>query len=848
MMVNEDLNANQLAFVRCDKNALLLASAGTGKTKSIAAKVARLIHEKGIDSERILCLSFTNKACEQMRERILNDIGNVALKATIKTFHAFCFEIIAEEKQRTTGLSLEQTIYDEEDCLEVVKSFSEANAEWVQKFINAIKEARIEKGIFTGNDVSDCLQAADELSEEEKTALSKSFGKRSGLWEGFFEEKEDLIRSYQSSLDENHAFDFNDLVSGAYLLFQDPNVVQRWQDKYSFICIDEAQDTSLAEYRLLKKLFGQSQIALCGDFFQTIYQWRGSRPEVILEDFRKHYAPMLFSFDTNYRSTQTLVEAGFGLLQSLFGRQVEAFYPEGVVAARSEVGQPIEIKRTRNPESEAKAIYDKVVSLRATYELSSMCILTRSNNYGLAIASYFRSQSAKLNCFLIGDLKFFRQPEIKDALAFLRLLVNPHDSLSVARIAEKYISGVGPVTLNALYNDLKQAPGLTLADFVSLGTLLSGDPYTPLLVALEQGNVVVFDTETTGLDVNRDEIVQISAERIDGQGRVIATFNRFIHPSISVGSSFAIHGYSDDFLAEHGEEAALVLQDFLAFIQNCLLVGHNVAFDCGILFSELRRYHIASEGLPRYFDTCAMARSIYPIGPKNYKLAYLSQGYFHFEHVSSHQADDDVAATVELLLKMTRESLVPGALSRQQIIAKYAHRFRKFAIALDDLTRDYDRFSIDQLVEKIINTMQIREHYAKVDRSGPALDNLIAIATASKDSAFSTREAIQEFLNTASLSNTEIDALCKNKDMLPIITVHQAKGAEFQVVFLAGASANHFPNYYGDPEEEKRIFYVAVTRAKERLFITYASRNDNGFSQTPSPYLDLLPSKDVLWD
>jgi DNA helicase-2/ATP-dependent DNA helicase PcrA len=84
--------------------------------------------------------------------------------------------------------------------------------------------------------------------------------------------------------------------------------------------------------------------------------------------------------------------------------------------------------------------------------------------------------------------------------------------------------------------------------------------------------------------------------------------------------------------------------------------------------------------------------------------------------------------------------------------------------------------------------------------------------------------------------------------MLPIITVHQAKGAEFQVVFLAGASANHFPNYYGDPEEEKRIFYVAVTRAKERLFITYASRNDNGFSQTPSPYLDLLPSKDVLWD
>lgn len=847
-MEKEALNENQLAFVRCDRNALLLASAGTGKTKSVAAKVSRLINEKGMDSSQILCLSFTNKACEQMRERILTDVSGAAFKSTIKTFHAFCFQIIAEEKQRTTGLFPEQTIYDEDDCLEVVKSFSEADAEWVQKFINAIKEARIVKEIFTGNDVSDCLQAADALTEEEKAALRKSFGKRAGLLEDFFAKKEIFLRSYQGVLFENHASDFNDLVSGVYLLFRNPSTVKRWQDKYSFICIDEAQDTSLAEYRLLKTLFGQSQIALCGDFFQTIYQWRGSKPEEIIRDYRKFYAPTLFSFDINYRSTQTLVDAGFHLLQSLFGPKVETFYPDGVVAARSEVGLPIEIKRTADLESEAKAIYDKVFSLRNTYELSSMCVLTRSNNYGLDIATYFRSQAEKLNCFLIGDLKFYRQPEIKDALAFMRLLINPHDSLSVARIANKYIAGVGPVTLNAIFKDLKEATGLNLSDFINIQTLISGDPYAPLLKALEQGSVVVFDTETTGLDVNRDEIVQISAERIDGEGRVLDAFNRFIRPSIPVGSSTSVHGYTDEFLANHGEEAVLVLRDFISFIKDCLLVGHNVSFDCGILFSELRRNHLLLEHFSQYFDTCVMARAIYPTGPKNYKLSYLSQEYFHFEHASSHQADDDVAATVELLLKMTKESLVPGTLLRQQIISKYAGRFRKFAVALDNLTCDYDRLTIDQLVEKIISVMQIREHYAKVERAGPALDNLIAIAMATKDSGFSTREAIQDFLNTASLSNTEIDALCKNKAMLPIITVHQAKGAEFKAVFLAGVSDNHFPNYYGDPEEEKRIFYVAVTRAKERLFISYACSNDYGYSQAPSRYLNFLPLKDVVWD
>lgn len=839
----DQFNSNQIAFIRCDQNALLLASAGTGKTKSIAAKVSRLIKEKHLDAARALCLSFTNKACDEMKERVLEDVGGEALPATIKTFHAFCFQIITEEKIRTTGLFPEEVIYDEDDCCEVIKSITSLDPGAVLKFIDFIKEKRISNQYFVNDEVSDLVDTANKLDQNDLIKLEDGLGKKlQALATTLLSQKEALLSAYEHQLEENHALDFNDLVSGVYRLFKDCSLVRRWQERYSFICIDEAQDTSLSEYHLLQKLFGDSQIVLCGDFFQTIYQWRGSDPDLIIHEFREQYAPQEFSFDVNYRSTKTLVDAGFAVLQGLFGDRVNSFYPDGVTAARQETGSPILITEATDPLDEAEAIFEEVSRLRGRYPLSKMCILTRSNNYGLAIASYFRERSSQLKCFVIGDLKFYRRSEIKDTLAFMRLLVNPYDSLAVARIAEKYISGVGPATLNEVIANLKDSSGLSLADFVNVQTLRSGDPYLSLLSALDKGEVVVFDTETTGLDVNKDEIVQISAQRINSKGEVLGSFNRFLRPSIPVGSSAAVHGYSDAFLEEHGEDPTSVLKDFFEFIKSCVLVGHNVSFDCGILFSQARRYQIQMDGLPEYFDTYIMAKSVYQVGPKNYKLSYLSQEYFHFDHVSSHQADDDVAATAELLMKMLNEVIIPGTLRRQQVISQYGGKFLKFATVLEELTNNYDKISFDQLVEKIIEVMKIRTKYSKSIDSQMALDNLVANAEAMTESSLSSRENIQEFLNKASLTNTEMDALCKKDNMLPIITVHQAKGAEFDVVFLAGANDHIFPNFYGNSEEEKRIFYVAMTRAKDLLYISYSSLNKNGYPATRSPYLGCIPS------
>jgi DNA helicase-2/ATP-dependent DNA helicase PcrA len=839
----DTLNEKQTEFVECDGNILLLASAGTGKTRCIASKISRLINEKKLEPSRVLCLTFTNKACEETKERLLSAVGGAALSATVRTFHSFCFQIIDFEKRRTSGFFPENVIYDEEDCKELISSIVDGVEGDIQKYVDAVKEYRNEKNIFTDDSDVDIIKAFQIIKNTDVGYLTKRItGKSSNLIQTFLDKGEDIIREYQKALADNNAFDFNDLVSGVYLLFMNQEVVARWRDKFSFICIDEAQDTSISEYRLISRLFGNSQIVLCGDFFQTIYKWRGSDPDYLISSFSEKYNPQKMSFDINYRSTKTLVNSCFHVLEGMFGMDVRVFYPNGVVPFSDETGDPIHLLACDNEEAECSCVYQKIENLAQTTELSKMCILTRSNKYGLRMAAYIRSRSSDLNCFLIGDLKFYRRPEIKDVFSFLRLIINRHDSLSASRIAQNYISGVGEATLKELSQVLKEEISLSLSDFIDLDTIKCGDPYYRLLDGLNNYRVVVFDTETTGLDVTKDEIVQISGEKIGIDGAVVSTFNAFIKPTKSVGVSFNVHGISDEFLQNNGEDPVDVLTRFQSFIDGCILVGHNVSFDIGILTSELKRHGLVLDKQPIFYDTCLIAKRVYPKGPKNYKLSYLSQEYFNFSHQSSHKSDDDVGATVELLMKMVNDDILPGAVQRQEIMTKYGYKFLKFATFLSELRREANDQTIDSLVSAIIEKAKIRDHYSKSQERMQALDNLIDISKVMKDQNKNTFDSIQELLNISSLTNTEIDVLCKNKNLLPIITVHQAKGAEFEDVFLVGFNDGNIPNYYGNIEEEKHIFYVAITRAMKRLFITYTQTNQRGYQTEISRFAQFLPS------
>ena len=311
-----ELNAEQRAVVESlHENILLTASAGTGKTNTMAARIARIVGEGLAKPDEILCLTFTNKACKEMQERIDEVVGEKAKGIVIRTFHGFCFDIIRQEAKRKTDLFADFIIFDEEDCKEVIKQVKDElgkdwNTDAMQKFIGAVKETRIKEDFFSGDLAADYRKTVDFLCRREAGKLADLCQVNFKTDEGMLADLKDLgakaLLIYEIILGEAHGLDFTDLMSHAYELFKDAEVSSRWRDTFRYINVDEMQDTSLVEYKIISKLFGENRLLLCGDYFQTIYEWRGSRPETVQQQFIRDYKPKIIVFYENYRATRLL--------------------------------------------------------------------------------------------------------------------------------------------------------------------------------------------------------------------------------------------------------------------------------------------------------------------------------------------------------------------------------------------------------------------------------------------------------------------------------------------------------------------------------------------------------------
>ncbi|MBM6861840.1 ATP-dependent DNA helicase, partial [Clostridium saudiense] len=189
---------------------------------------------------------------------------------------------------------------------------------------------------------------------------------------------------------------------------------------------------------------------------------------------------------------------------------------------------------------------------------------------------------------------FFRRQEIKDIIAFLKLIGNPYDSLSLKRIISRLPSGIGDKTIEEIEGIKYKSVGIRISDFIDPNVVTYGEKFSLLVSELEKDNIIVFDVESTGTDVTEDEIIQIAAIKLNSKGSVIGKFERFIKNNKSVGTSQYVHGFTDSFLQENGEDKRKVLLEFCDFIKNSIIVGHNVQFDINILTSELKRLKMNS--------------------------------------------------------------------------------------------------------------------------------------------------------------------------------------------------------------------------------------------------------------
>ncbi|MBN4084506.1 ATP-dependent helicase [Mycoplasma sp. CSL10166] len=409
-----DLNEKQNQAVKYfDKHLRIIAGAGTGKTKVLTRKIAYLINILGIPAKNILGVTFTNKAAQEMSIRVEKYCNNLETKLNIKTFHSFCATILRNEIHNL-GYRNSFTIVDEPDKIQILsaiyKKLGITSSEISYK--SAIHYISTQKNNTTDYNQFYNIKNMDQIEDK-------------------------IYFEYINELARNGALDFDDLIIKTNILFHTrPDIVEKYKKLYSYILVDEFQDTSKLQYRIIKSLIGKNtHLTIVGDPDQTIYNWRGADVNLILDfekDFKETFTVVL---DKNYRSTQKILDAANKLIKMNKKR-----YNKDLVTENG-VGADIEFMHSFSEEGEAKWVVNKINQLKKQKnQLKSIVILYRANYYSRAFEQALIDENIPHK--IINGVKFYQRSEIKDAIAFLRLLHN-NDELSFYRIVNVPTKGIG---------------------------------------------------------------------------------------------------------------------------------------------------------------------------------------------------------------------------------------------------------------------------------------------------------------------------------------------------------------------------------------------------------------------
>lgn len=447
-----DLNPQQQEAVKATEGPILiLAGAGSGKTRALTYKVAFLIAEKKIPPENILILTFTNKASQEMIERIKKLIGNLPTQPVMGTFHSFCARLLRREG-KALGLPPGFAIYDEGDALDAVKE--------AMNVLNiAIKKTSPYSVRATISEAKNELISALEYPQYAR---------------GYFQETVAKIYiEYQKILERNYALDFDDLLLYTIKLFKvSSETLVRYQIQFRYILIDEYQDTNPAQYLISKFLAKRNQnICVVGDASQSIYSFRGADFRNIV-NFQKDYPQAkVFNLEQNYRSTQVILDAAHAVISKNTSHPILKLWTD------KNGGEKIEIAEVRNEVEEALFIIDAIAHLGGATGLSDFAVLYRTNAQSRSLEEQFLKSGVPYK--LVGGVSFYQRKEIKDVLAYLRLLQNPKDSVSLKR-AEKVGKGRLAKVMEILNQDSHgthrdgASPGMTTIELLDLILAKSG--------------------------------------------------------------------------------------------------------------------------------------------------------------------------------------------------------------------------------------------------------------------------------------------------------------------------------------------------------------------------------------
>jgi DNA helicase-2/ATP-dependent DNA helicase PcrA len=702
-----ELNPQQReAVMHVDGPLMIIAGAGSGKTKVLTTRIAHLM-ANGVDAFRILALTFTNKAAKEMKERVgkilgTNEVGNLY----IGTFHSVFARILRSEATRI-GYPSSFTIYDTDDAKSVLKT--------------VINELHLDDKIYKPSTVYNRISSA-------KNALvtAEDYASDYGLQQEDARANRPAIAqiytAYAKRCFKNGAMDFDDLLLKFYMILKDhPDALHKYQHKFSHIMIDEYQDTNPAQYEIIKLLgAAHENVCVVGDDAQSIYSFRGATIENILL-FRKDYMDVkVVKLEQNYRSSKQILNVANQVIGNNKGQiQKELWTDNGE-------GEKIKVVRTMTDNDEGKFVADSIQEqkLRNHFFNKDFAILYRTNAQSRAFEESLRRMNIPYTIF--GGISFYQRKEIKDYIAYLRIIVNPRDEESLKRIINYPVRGIGKTSLDKLI-----------------------------------------------LNANEKEI------------SLWEVLNRAQEFGFKSGTLEAIENF------------VLMIKSFASMLKNNN--AYDVAFHVGKQTGLVRELFNdkSTEGVQRYENVQELLNSIKEWVDDKQNRAQID--------------DDGVMLDVE---DTTPRSSADGGFGAPPL-------------------QGGELFGESEQGEG--NSEQGLELQEPIPNR-PLREDVLLSA----------------YLQQITLL-TDADDKDENADTVKMMTIHAAKGLEFSCVFAVGLEEMLFPNAMSintreELEEERRLFYVVITRAKQRLWVSYANTRYK-FGQVvqnePSRFIGELPEEHI---
>ncbi|HVS21840.1 MAG TPA: UvrD-helicase domain-containing protein, partial [Pyrinomonadaceae bacterium] len=423
------LNAQQReAVTSTDGPLLILAGAGSGKTRVIACRITYLIGERGVWPRNILAVTFTNKAAEEMRNRVSKLIEGLELGSAplISTFHSLCVRILRRDIEALkAGYTRSFTIYDQDDAVRLTR--------------NCIRDLGLDERQLTPRSVQGAISAAKNRGEDAEAFAAQA---------QFIDERRasiaQIFKLYEERLHKNNALDFDDLLIKTVRLLRDvPEVREGYNDRFRYLLVDEYQDTNSLQFSLIRLLTEKQQnICVVGDPDQSIYRWRGADIKNILQ-FEEHFpSAKVIRLEENYRSTQNILDVASGVIKHNVERKEKALWTE------NPRGELIRYFQALDAESEARFVAGKIEAHLAAEPEIRAAVLYRTNSQSRVFEEAMRRASLSYN--IVGGFSFYERMEVRDIIAYLKLALNPYDSIALQRVINTPPRGIGKMTLDEI--------------------------------------------------------------------------------------------------------------------------------------------------------------------------------------------------------------------------------------------------------------------------------------------------------------------------------------------------------------------------------------------------------------